>query len=70
MESSREQAKPGDRVVVEAHHVGQAHRVGEILEILGAPDHEHYRVRWDDGTETIFYPSNDAKVERGVPTKS
>jgi hypothetical protein len=25
--------------------------------------HEHYRVRWVVGAETIFYSSNDAKIE-------
>ncbi len=55
--------KPGDLVVIEAHRVGQAHRTGEILEILGSPGHEHYLVRWEDETETVFYPSNDAKIE-------
>jgi hypothetical protein len=58
-----QQTKPGDRVLIEAHHVGGPHRSGEILEVLGEPGHEHYRVRWEDGTETLFYPSNDAKVE-------
>jgi Domain of unknown function (DUF1918) len=57
------QTKPGDHVVVEAHHVGQAHRIGEILEVLGESGNEHYRVRWENGSETIFYPSNDAKIE-------
>jgi hypothetical protein len=31
--------------------------------VLGEPGHEHYRVRWEDGSETIVYPSSDAKVE-------
>lgn len=55
-------AKPGDVIEVEAHKVGAAHRKGEILEVLGEPGHEHYLVRWEDGTETVFYPSNDAHV--------
>jgi hypothetical protein len=57
------ETKPGDIVVIEAHRVGQAHRTGEIMEVVGEADHEHYRVRWEDGSETIFYPSNDAKIE-------
>lgn len=55
--------KPGDRIVVEAHRVGEKHRTGEILEVLGEPGHEHYRVRWEDGGEAVYYPSNDAIVE-------
>jgi hypothetical protein len=55
--------KPGDQIVVEAHRVGQTHRIGEILDVLGEAEHEHYRVRWEDGAETIVYPSNDARIE-------
>ena len=47
----------GDRVVVESERVGQAAREGEILEVLGTEAVVHYRVRWDDGHETTFYPS-------------
>ena len=64
------QTKPGDRVVVEAHRVGQAHRTGEILEVLGEPGQEHFRVRWEDGAETIFYPSDDARIEHVGTEKS
>ena len=56
--------KTGDLVVIEGHKVGQSGRRGEILEVLGTDEHPHYRVRWEDGRETIFYPSNDALVVR------
>jgi hypothetical protein len=59
------ETRPGDLVVVEGHHVGEARRIGEILEILGATEHLHYRVRWDDGHESLFYPSSDAIIQRG-----
>ena len=54
----------GDLVVVEGHCVGQGRRIGEILEVLGEPGHEHYRVRWEAGDETVFYPSNDTTIQR------
>ena len=47
----------GDRVAVESEQVGQAAREGEILEVLGALDVVHYRVKWDDGHSTTFYPT-------------
>jgi hypothetical protein len=62
-------ARRGDRVVVEAHKVGEAHRIGEILEVVGGKEHPHYRVRWQDGSETIFYPSSDARIERAPARK-
>jgi len=62
-------AQPGDVVIVEGHRVGDARRLGEILEVLGAPGHEHYRVRWDDGREAVFYPSSDATIRSATATK-
>lgn len=55
-------ARPGDVVTVEGHKVGDARRTGEVLEVLGEPGHEHYLVRWEDGRETVFYPSSDASI--------
>jgi Ala-tRNA(Pro) deacylase len=48
-------------VTVAAHRVGQSERKGEILDVLGN-GREHYLVRWEDGSETVFYPSSDAVV--------
>ncbi len=53
----------GDLVVIEGHRVGEGRRIGEILEVLGDPSHEHFRVRWDDGHESVFYPSSDAIIQ-------
>jgi hypothetical protein len=57
------QAQVGDLMVIEGHRVGESRRVGEILAVLGEPGHEHYRVRWDDDHESVFYPSNDATIQ-------
>ena len=54
--------RKGDTVVVAADRVGHSERVGEILEVLGQPDHVHYRVRWEAGNETVLYPSSDATI--------
>ncbi|HZR92775.1 MAG TPA: DUF1918 domain-containing protein [Gaiellaceae bacterium] len=66
MKAQETAAAPGDVVVVEEHRVGESRRVGEILEVLGDRGHEHYRVRWEDGRESIFYPSNDAVIQRAA----
>ena len=52
----------GDVIVISGHHVGEPERLGEILEVLGEADHTHYRVRWDDGSESVFYPGSDASI--------
>lgn len=74
MEHAREPTpgEVGDLVIVEGHRIGEARRIGEILECLGEAGHEHYRVRWDDGHESVFYPASDStiqKAERGKKKK-
>jgi hypothetical protein len=59
-------AKTGDRIVVESAHVGQARREGEVLEVMPG-EREHYRVRWDDGHESIYFPSNDCRLVGSSP---
>jgi len=49
--------KVGDRVVLESERTGRAAREGEILEVLGAGEGVHYRVRWEDGHESTFFLS-------------
>jgi hypothetical protein len=62
--SRKHRARVGDLIVIEGHHVGDTRRTGEILEVLGDAEHEHYRVRWEDH-ESLFYPaSGDATVKR------
>jgi hypothetical protein len=51
------EGKVGDRVVLESERTGQAAREGEILEVLGAGEGVHYRVRWEDGHESTFFLS-------------
>jgi hypothetical protein len=62
-------ARAGDLVTVEGHRVGDPRRLGTILEVLGEPGHEHYRVRWEDDRETVFYPSSDATIRPATTTK-
>ena len=47
METTQPHGGKGDRLIVKAHHVGESPRTGIVLEVLGEPDHVHYRVRWD-----------------------
>jgi Domain of unknown function (DUF1918) len=47
----------GDRVVVESETVGTPPREGEIVEIVHGDIGVRYRVRWQDGRETLFTPS-------------
>ena len=57
-------ARAGDEIVVEGRAVGVAGKRGEILEVVGDAGHERFRVRWEDGHESIFFPGEDALVRR------
>ena len=54
----------GDRIEITGHSVGDAPRTAEVIEVLGAAEREHYRVRWEDGHESVLYPGEDAVVHR------
>jgi len=56
-------ARPGDRIVVRGPHVGDADRVGEILEVRHEDGSPPYVVHWNDGHEGLFFPGADAFVE-------
>jgi Domain of unknown function (DUF1918) len=55
-------AKVGDEIVVDPVNAGEPKRAGEILEIETGGDVEHYRVRWDDGHESVFFPGSTTHV--------
>jgi len=46
----------GDIVETGRRRVGETSRGGEVLEVLDGDDRPHYRVRWQDGHESILYP--------------
>ena len=50
-----------DRLEVSSPSGGVPRR-GTIVEVLGGPHHEHYRVLWDDGHESIHYPSDGTRI--------
>ena len=54
-------AHPGDWLEVRAID-GRPPRRGQIVAVLGAPGHEHYRVRWDEEHESVFYPADGVAV--------
>ncbi len=67
-----EVAAIGDRVIVESEHVGESAREGTVVEVLGQADGLHYRVRWEDGHESVFFPTAGSLtiVHKAVPADS
>jgi hypothetical protein len=55
-------AKPGDRIVIETATLDAQRRSGDVIEVIGQGEREHYRVRWLDGHESVFFPGPDARV--------
>ena len=60
---ARAGVKPGDWIAV--HQIGGGvPRRGLVIEVLGRPGHERYRVRWDEQHESIHFPSDGTSIER------
>ena len=58
----------GDVIVIGGHHVGDARTMGAILEVMGDPVRPRYRIRWEDGHESIFHPADgDASIHHYSP---
>jgi hypothetical protein len=56
-------AQTGDGLLVRGHHVGEHDRQAVIIEVHGADGAPPYVVRWEDGHESVFFPSSDAFIE-------
>jgi Domain of unknown function (DUF1918) len=52
--------KVGDRVEVETESTERPPRRGVIEEVVHGPPSDRYRIRWDDGHESIYTPSAGA----------
>lgn len=58
-------ANIGDRIVVMSHHVGLPPRRGEITAVVQGTALRRYRVRWESGAETIYFPDSDCSIDTG-----
>jgi hypothetical protein len=54
-------ARVGDWVEARGIH-GETARRGQIVELLGGPGHEHFRIQWDEKHESILYPADGVVV--------
>jgi len=57
-------ASVGDWLEARGIH-GEPARRGQIVEILGQPGHEHYKVRWDEQHDSIVYPADGVRITHG-----
>jgi hypothetical protein len=62
-------ASPGDWLEV-AGLPGRPPRRGQVVEVLGRRGHEHFRVRWDEAHESVFFPTEATRiVKHGRPAR-
>jgi Domain of unknown function (DUF1918) len=54
------QLNAGTRVAVESESTERPARTGVIEEVLREPPSARYRIRWDDGHESIYTPAAGA----------
>jgi hypothetical protein len=54
------QLKVGNRVEVESESTDRPPRTGVIEEVVREAPSPRYRIRWDDGHETIYTPAGGA----------
>jgi Domain of unknown function (DUF1918) len=50
----------GTRVAVESESTERPARMGVIEEVLREPPSARYRIRWDDGHESVYTPAAGA----------
>ena len=63
------EGRVGDTIVVESERAAQPARSGTIEEVLQA-EPPRFRVRWEDGHESIVTPAaGAARIERREPAK-
>ncbi|MGW6062953.1 DUF1918 domain-containing protein [Streptomyces sp. NPDC055189] len=60
-------ATVGDELVLHGRTVGQHDRIAEIVEVLGADGGPPFRVRFEDGHETLMSPGPDTVVRHQDP---
>jgi Domain of unknown function (DUF1918) len=52
--------RAGDHVKVESESTEQRPRTGVIEEVVHGPPSPRYRIKWDDGHESIYTPAAGA----------
>lgn len=56
MDADLRTLRPGDRVTTQRPSTEPPGRAGVVAEVLGSDEHPRFRIRWDDGHESIYTP--------------
>lgn len=60
---TRPRVHVGDRLVLPARAAGGATRTAVVVEVLGEEGRPPFLLEWEDGSQTIVFPSTAAYVE-------
>jgi hypothetical protein len=60
--------KSGDRVQIESESTERPPRIGVVEEVVHGTAHPRYRIRWDDGHQSIYTPAAGA-LQPAEPAK-
>jgi hypothetical protein len=55
-------ARQADQIVIDTTTLDGLRRRGQVIEVIGQGEREHYRIRWQDGHESVYFPGPDARV--------
>lgn len=58
----------GDHVVAESESTERRPRHGVVEEVLRVEPHPRYRIRWDDGRQTVYTPAAGALRKAAAET--
>ena len=58
----------GDQVAAESESTARKPRCGVVEEVLRGEPHPRYRIRWDDGRETLYTPAAGALRKTATET--
>jgi hypothetical protein len=59
----------GERVVAESESINRRRRAGVVEEVLRGDPSPRYRIRWDDGHQSIYTPASGALRAKPRPKR-
>jgi hypothetical protein len=59
-------AAVGDQIEIMSATLDSPRRRGEVVEVIGTEEAQHYRVRWQDGHESLYFPGPDAHLSQSA----
>ena len=62
-------ARQGDQIVIDTTTLDALRRHGEVIEVIGQGEREHYRIRWQDGHESVLRVPETPHIAVDLPVR-